>query len=218
VGGIRRVGSARRLMCGSVACPCVPAQVIALNLTFAHEAARGVRYERLYLTRPDIALWAEIDLRRYCAHAVDCHGSHTSARSLHCIRSLFSLCGVCTVYAAQVYYSNCHPPYFPNRPDGCPSDFHYVMTSASAHTLAASMLTQLHEYRNVRNDMSNSAMGRFTHDVLRVRPHPHRSHRHSAALHHSHDRSRPARPREHAHTLLPSTPTGYRCPSRQTTS
>ena len=109
--------------------------VTALNLVKEAEDSGGFHYDKIYLTRPDILLWAEVDLRRYCSDAV--------------------------------YYSNCHPPYFPSRPDGCPSDFHYVMSSESAR-LMSSIISYLQRYRNTGNKMSNSAMGNFVHDIVGV--------------------------------------------------
>ena len=69
-----------------------------------------------------------------------------------------------------VYYSNCLPPYFPGRDDGCPSDFHYVMTSANARRFAT-MATgnngaYLQQYRNTDNDFENMAMRDFVRDVV----------------------------------------------------
>ena len=109
--------------------------VTALNLVKEEEDAGGFRYDKVYLTRPDILLWAEVDLRRYCDDAI--------------------------------YFSNCHPPYFPGRTDGCPSDFHYVMSSESARRMS-SIIDHLQQYRNTQNMMSNSAMGEFVHQVVGV--------------------------------------------------
>lgn len=39
---------------------------IGLNLTFAEERKRGQAYSTVYVTRPDVLLWTEVDLRRYC--------------------------------------------------------------------------------------------------------------------------------------------------------
>ena len=109
--------------------------VTALNLVKEAEETGGFRYDKIYLTRPDVLLWAQVDLRRYCNDAV--------------------------------YYSNCHPPYFPGRTDGCPSDFHYVMSSVSARRMA-SIIPFLRQYRNTGNMMHNSAMGDFVHEVIGI--------------------------------------------------
>jgi len=64
-----------------------------------------------------------------------------------------------------VYYSNCYPPFFPDREEGCPSDFHYVMSSAIGRMMAT-MPSHLQRYRNAHNDMLNRAMGDFVTDVI----------------------------------------------------
>ena len=43
---------------------------LALQLVRAAEDARGVPYEFIYLTRPDVVLWVGVDLRHYCKDAV----------------------------------------------------------------------------------------------------------------------------------------------------
>ena len=43
---------------------------LALRLVAEAEAARGQRYARVYLTRPDVQLWRGVDLRQYCADRV----------------------------------------------------------------------------------------------------------------------------------------------------
>lgn len=43
---------------------------LALRLVRQAEVARGARYARVYLTRPDLQLWRGADLRRYCADRV----------------------------------------------------------------------------------------------------------------------------------------------------
>jgi len=108
---------------------------IALNLVKRAEEARGMTYDKIYLTRPDMLLWVEVDLRRYCNDAV--------------------------------YYSNCYPPYHPGRPDGCPSDFHYVMTSEMARRMAT-LPEHLVRYRNWDNAYSNAAMRDFVRDIIGV--------------------------------------------------
>lgn len=108
--------------------------VSALNLVKESEDMAGFRYDKVYLTRPDILLWTRVDLRRYCDDAV--------------------------------YYSNCHPPYFPSRPDGCPSDFHYIMTSETARKIAVHILPHLLKSRQ-RTD-ANHAMKNFLRDLLGV--------------------------------------------------
>jgi len=64
-----------------------------------------------------------------------------------------------------VYYSNCLPPYFPGNVVGCPSDFHYVMTSEMARKMAT-MTEHLQRYRNRGNAYQNGAMYAFARDVI----------------------------------------------------
>ena len=42
----------------------------ALQLVADAEAARGAPYDKVYLTRPDVLLWTDVDLRRYCDDGV----------------------------------------------------------------------------------------------------------------------------------------------------
>lgn len=76
---------------------------VALGLMAQAEDARGSAYHAVYLTRPDVLLWAPVDLRSYC------------------------------VAGGMVYTNNCHPPYHKLHGKlGCPADFHFVLNSSAA--------------------------------------------------------------------------------------
>lgn len=74
----------------------------ALSLVASAEDARGATYDAIYLTRPDILLWAHVDLRLYCLHD--------------------------TIYSNNVH----PPFHMVWGRDGGPADFHWVMSSAHA--------------------------------------------------------------------------------------
>ena len=57
--------------------------------------------------------------------------------------------------------------FYPSRPNGCPSDFHYIMTSESARNMAVHILPHLLKYRNTTN--VNHAMENFVRDLLGVK-------------------------------------------------
>jgi len=55
----------------------------ALDLVKQAEEARGQRYDKIYLTRPDILLWVNVDVRSYCSDAVyytNCHAPYFPRR------------------------------------------------------------------------------------------------------------------------------------------
>jgi len=112
---------------------------LALQLVRAAEDARGVPYEFIYLTRPDVVLWVGVDLRHYCKDAV--------------------------------YYSNCYPPFFPGRNKGCPSDFHYVMSSDSARRFAGLYphhLRQSNPDNETNEIVTNARMRSYVQSVVGV--------------------------------------------------
>lgn len=113
----------------------------ALGMVTAAEHTRGnaYAYDFVYVTRPDVLLWKDVDLRRYCANAV--------------------------------YQSNCKPPFFHRTQwwnsddEGCPSDFHFVMTSAMARKFSTAV-DHLSQYYFQNEE--NNEYARFVRDVVGV--------------------------------------------------
>ena len=118
------------------------------------EEARGAPYEAIYLTRPDVLLWADVDLRSYCLHDELSSASGSGGGRV-------------------VYTNNCHPPFHTFMgPKGCPADFHYVMGSASARRFATitrhfGTYDYFTEHRTRQSpNMKNEYMEGFLRDVV----------------------------------------------------
>ena len=118
---------------------------IALGLMASAEDARGSTYLAVYLTRPDVLLWATVDLRTYC------------------------------VAEGVVYTNNCHPPYHRLHGKlGCPADFHFVLNSSAARRFAT-ITEHFAEYdffaESARgfDDSKNRLLSRFLREVVRAK-------------------------------------------------
>ena len=82
----------------------------ALRLMFRAEEANGRSYGAVYLTRFDVLLWANVDLRTYCLGRKR---------------------------GDVVYTNHCHPPFQTSHgAGGAPADYHFVLSSRHARGFA----------------------------------------------------------------------------------
>lgn len=99
--------------------------VAALNLVNRAETMAQAPYDLIYLSRVDVLLWRDVDLRRYCRDAV---------------------------YASSCR-PEIHPKSKHDHGATCPSDFHYVMTSSVAAAFRSNIINHVqssswHSYNN----------------------------------------------------------------------
>jgi len=82
----------------------------ALRLVFRAEESSGKSYAAVYLTRFDVLLWANVDLRTYCLGPKR---------------------------GDVAYTDHCHPPFQTSHgAGGAPADFHFVLSSRHARGFA----------------------------------------------------------------------------------
>ena len=125
---------------------------IALNLVREAEDARSQPYDAIYLTRPDVLLWAVVDLRAYCFDELVRSGN---TRPVH---------------RRVMYSNNCHPPFHTLMGSrGCPADFHFVMDSEAARRFAT-MPEHFDKYHyfteHPHSSYKNQYMSSFVSDVV----------------------------------------------------
>lgn len=145
---IDRIIKGRNASAGGFSTPAVEVSryvsaAAALRLVQEAEDARGSPYAAIYLTRPDVLLWAKVDLRTYCVdEAVYTNNCHPPFHVFH-------------------------------GKHGCPADFHFVLSSPSARrfsTITDHMAEYDYFAESPKgfDDSKNRLMMRFVRDVVGV--------------------------------------------------